>query len=236
MGFSSEAEMKGVAKRALQNGVVDEPKVLMDEFTYANGRADLVLAKASEAYLERRTENLDITSSITDDTYLKVFLHIHGRGAITKEHFFSIGALNRSAKKAALNWLIEENFVEELEDGKIRSAPNLRRHITTSYSIELKLSKWKKGLQQAIRGKSFSDYQFVAIAEDNVLRAIENIEMFEDNDIGLMEISQDGDYFIHYHPENRNGYSLTNKWRLNERTITQEQEYTANPSQHAAGD
>lgn len=222
MGFSSEEEMKKVALESLKGEFIGESGIILDEFSYANGRADIVLAKASEDYLKRRTTDLGISSAIDRDSYLQTFLQLHGRGPITKDYFYSIGALDKSTKKKALEWLQERGFVKELEHGKIRTAPNLRRHITTSYSVELKLKNWKTALEQATRGKSFSDYQFVALDEENILRAQENIEIFREKEIGLMEISSNGDYHVYYHPEKQNPYSPMNKWRLNETTIREE--------------
>ncbi len=226
MSFDSEAEMKEVALETLEDGFTDGETVILDEFSYANGRADIVLAKASEEYLKRRIDVLGISSSIEENTYLQVFLQLHGRGAVTKDHFFTIGATSENKKQEALDWLIESGFVKELDDGKIRTAPYLRRHVTTSYSIELKLGKWKQALKQAIRGKSFADYQFVALDEDNIIRAIENIDEFKKHDVGLMEINSDGEYFVHYKPEKESPYSPMNKWRLNETTIREELPYS----------
>lgn len=222
MGFNSEEEMKEVALESLDEEFVGESAVILDEFSYANGRADIVLAKASENYLERRTTDLGISSAIDRDSHLQTFLQLHGRGPVTKEHFYSIGALDERTKKKALKWLLERGFVKELKHGKIRTAPNLRRHITTSYSVELKLKNWKTALEQATRGKAFSDYQFVALPEENILRAQENIEVFREKEIGLIEISSNGDQHVHYHPEKQNPYSPMNKWRLNETTIREE--------------
>lgn len=222
MGFESEREMKKVALEALSDGFDDGPTVILDEFPYANGRADIVLAKASEEYLKQRVDILGISSSIQENTHLQVFLQLHGRGPITKEHFYTVGATERRKKEEALNWLIESGFVEELKNGKVRTAPYLRRHITTSYSIELKLGKWRQALEQAIRGKAFADYQFVALDEENILRAINNIDTFKENGVGLMEIKPDGEYFVHCEPEKESPYSPMNKWRLNETTIKEE--------------
>lgn len=212
--------MKQVALKALNSGFADGPTVVVDEFAYANGRADVVIARASEAYLDRRIEILGISSNISRDVNLQVFLQLHHKGPMSREYFHSVGALDRTTKNQAINWLIKHGFVHEVGDGKIQTAPHLRRHVTTSYSIELKLKNWKKALEQAIRGKSFADYQFVALPSENVLRAVDHIEDFEEHSVGLIEISRDGEYFVHHWPERQSPYSLMNKWRLNEETIT----------------
>lgn len=219
MGFSSEKEMKKVAIEALSSGFLEKEAYILDEFAYANGRSDLVLANTSNEYLARRMEVLGISSSISDDYHLQTFLQLHSRSKpITREHFFSLGAIEQRKKRQALKWLIDKGFVVE-EGDKLKTAPRLRRHITTSYSIELKLGKWRKALDQAIRGKSFAEYQIVAIPSENILRAINHEEEFVDNNVGLMELSRNGEYFVHIEPEKQNPYSPMNKWRLNEQSI-----------------
>jgi len=219
MGFKSESEMKQVALDVLGSDLTGGPTTVVDEFSYGAGRADLVLAKESRAYRGHRLEDLGIDSAIDNDAYLRAFLLLHSRDEISKDYFYRLGALDKSTKKDALDWLIANGFVEECSDGKIRTAPHLRRHITRSYSIELKLSKWQKALKQAFRAKSFSDYQYVALADESIIRAIDNLDAFEKYSIGLIALRDDHDYVVHHNPERDQPYSPINKWRLNERTM-----------------
>jgi hypothetical protein len=87
--------------------------------------------------------------------------------------------------------------------------------------IELKLNNWRSALEQAYRSKSYSEYQFVALPESSIIPAQENEEDFISNNIGLIEVYDDGDYYIHLHPDKEKPYSATNKWRLNERTLVE---------------
>lgn len=221
MGFDSETEMKEVALESISRDFANDDSILLEEFTYGHGRADIVLANPSTAYLNHRINDLNISSALENKTQLQVFLQLHGRGPITREHFHTIGAMDRRTKTTEVRELIDKGFIEEVSDGKIQTAHDLRRHVTTSYSIELKLSKWQKALEQAIRGKSFSQYQFVALDDENVLRAVENLEVFKEYGVGLMEISDDGEIYVHNEPDREKPYSPLNKWRLNERTITE---------------
>lgn len=222
MGFESEAAMKEVALEVPWSDLTHGPTTVVDEFSYGAGRTDIVLAKESQAYRGHRLDTLGIDAVIDDDSHLRSFLLLHNRDAVSKEYFFELGALSRSSKEESLNWLISNGFVNELSDGKIQTAPHLRRHITRSYSIELKLDKWRDALKQAFRAKSFSDYQFVALDDENIIRAIDNLEVFEEYGVGLIAIRDDCDYAIHHNPERDRPYSPINMWRLNERTIWEE--------------
>lgn len=222
MGFDSEADMKVVAKEVLDSSFTGGPTTTIEEFSYGAGRADLVLAKESDAYRQHRLNVLGINSAIDHDAYLRTFLLLHNRKEISKDYFYKVGALDKRTKTEALDWLTNSGFIEELPGNKIRTAPHLRRHITRSYSIELKLENWRKAVKQAFRGKSFSDYQFVAIDDENIIRAIDNIDIFEKYHIGLISINTDHGYFVHHAPERQTPYSPLNKWKLNETTIWEE--------------
>jgi hypothetical protein len=226
MGFESEVKMKTVAMDVLDSSFTGGPTRVIDEFAYGAGRTDLVLAKESVSYRDHRLDALGIDTAIEQDSHLRAFLLLHSREEISKDYFYRLGAMDERKKKSALKWLISNGFVEELSDGKIRTAPHLRRHITSSYSIELKLENWKKAVKQAFRSKSFSDYQYVALDDEYVIRAIDNIDVFEEYGIGLISIDQD-QYFVHYEPDRQTPYSPLNKWRLNETTIWEHSPYYA---------
>ena len=219
MTFESEERMKSTAINAFDNELLDEPFTRLDEFEYANGRCDLVYAKESEAYLERRFKELGISSHMLNDHQLMTFLHLKSRGEISKNYLMEIGALEEGKKRAALESLIEKNFIVKVQGGKLRTAHNLRRHVLESYSIELKLENWKRALEQAIRSKSYSEYQYVALPESAILPAQDHIEEFISSNVGLIEIFEDAEFYIHHEPNQEDPYSPINQWRLNEKTI-----------------
>ncbi|GAB7009509.1 hypothetical protein [Halorubrum trueperi] len=236
MGFDTESDMGDVARDTLKE-VFNEPNAKMfEEFTYGSGRADYVLARVSDTYLSRRIDELGINTAIDRDRILQAFLLLHNRETISKDYYYEMGALDRQSKTEALNWLTKHGFVNEIDESHIRTTPHLRRHVTTAYSIELKLSKWKKALRQAFRGKGFSEYQCVVMDAEYVDRALENRQRFEEHGIGLMSLTEDGEYEIHLPPERNNPYSLINRWRLNERTIMDELKLQSSTYVGAAGD
>jgi len=223
MGFDSEEKMKSVASDVLDSSLTGGPTKVIDEFSYGAGRTDIVLVRESETYRNHRLNALEIATPIERDSHLRAFLLLHSRDEVSKDYFYRLGAMSERRKKKALEWLISNGFVEEFSDEKIRTAPHLRRHITRSYSIELKLKNWKKAVKQAFRSKSFSDYQYVALDDENIIRAINNIDVFKEYEVGLVSIDQEEEqYFVHYDPDRQSPYSPLNKWRLNETTIWDE--------------
>lgn len=236
MGFDTESDMRDVAQSALRQAFNEPDAKIFEEFSYGSGRADYVLARISDTYLSRRLDALGIETAIDSDRILQAFLLLHNRETISKEYYYDMGALDQRSKTKALNWLIDHGFVKEIDGTHIRTTPHLRRHVTTAYSIELKLSKWKKALRQAFRGKGFSEYQCVVMDAQYVDRALDNRHRFEEHGIGLMSLTEDGEYEMHVPPERHNPYSLINRWRLNERTIMDEIKFQPSTYAEAAGD
>lgn len=220
MGFKSEADMKEVAKPVLKEALGERDTKVVPEFSYSAGWTDLVYTYVSDAYLKRRVEDLNIGVPIENKDHLKAFLQLHKRGPITKEYYLSLSNRKRS-KKQALEWLDSNGFVEETSDGKIRTAPYLRKHITTSFAVELKLRKWKSALEQAHRGKSFAEYQYVVLDSDHVDPALAHRSLFEKYNVGLISLSEDGSYEELIQSKKQTPFSDLNTWTLNETILGQ---------------
>jgi len=222
MGFESEKDLRKTSRPILEQEFGTDNTRVVPEFSYSAGRTDLVLTSVSDAYLHRRTRELGIEIPITNKDYLKTFLQLHNRGEITKDYFFELGAADQSYKKKALDWLIESGFV--IESGKkVKTAPYLRRHITQTFAVELKLSKWRNALKQAVRGKSFAEYRYVVLDADHVGPALDNKQMFRDRNIGLISIDTDGNYMEHIEAKKVEPFSPLHTWILNEETLVGKQ-------------
>jgi hypothetical protein len=222
MGFETEEDLRSTATPVLREELGTANTKVVPEFSYSAGRTDIVFTSVSDKYLKRRTEELGIEIPITNKSYLKTFLQLHNRGEITKEYFFKIGATDESVKRNALEWLIERNFVNETEDGKIRTAPYLRKHITQSFAVELKLTKWRQALKQAVRGRSFAEFRYVVLDADHVDAAIQNKPVFRDRGVGLASIDTSGNFVEHVSPQQERPFSSYQTWILNEKTLSKE--------------
>lgn len=219
MNFTTESEMKEVAIESLPNCFGIRESNVISEFDYGKGRTDLVLVNISDNYWSHRKDRLDLSEPIRNEQHLIAFLRLHGRGPITEEFFLEDGAQPRYKKQEALSWLREHEFLQEVDSGKIRTARNLRRHVTTTLAVELKLKKWKDALQQASMGRSFAEYQYVAIDEDHLTPAYEHIDLFKSNNVGLITINEGGETTVHWTPNRGDPYSDLYQWKVNEMTV-----------------
>ena len=217
--FGSEDQLRQTAVPVLKRDLTDNDAQIVEEFSYSGGRTDLVFSYVSDAYRSRRVEELGVGIPIEDKEKLKVFLHLHKKDKpVLKENFLRKSGWNSENVSEELDWLVNHNFVTENGD-KIRTKPYLRRHITTSIAIELKLEKWKRALQQALKSRAYSEYQYVVIDAGNIERATRELELFEKHEIGLISISSAGELEIFYDPERQTPYSELNVWKLNETTL-----------------
>ncbi|SEW10407.1 hypothetical protein [Halobacterium jilantaiense] len=225
MGFESEAKLRETAQPILKEEFGTDNTEIVPEFSYSAGRTDLVLTSVSDKYLRRRTEELGIDIPITDKNHLKTFLQLHNRGEITKDYFYELGAADRRSKRKSLNWLIGRNFVVETGDGKVKTTPYLRQHITQTFAVELKLSKWRKALKQAVGGKSFAEFRYVLLDADHIGPALNNREMFEDRNVGLLSVDKQGNYVEHVSATRVDPFSPLNTWMLNETTLLESENH-----------
>lgn len=73
-------------------------------------------------------------------------------------------------------------------------------------SIEFKLNKWKRALEQAYRYRSFSTESYVFLDIDYVDSAVKNIEKFQQYNIGLCGVSKEK-IILYYAPIYKEPYS-----------------------------
>lgn len=84
---------------------------------------------------------------------------------------------------------------------------NKYKNETSITSFELKLRDWRRAIKQAFRYRSFSNIAYVVLPESNINPALNNLEMFEQFNIGLASFDEAG-LKILYKPESKEPYSV----------------------------
>lgn len=90
-----------------------------------------------------------------------------------------------------------------------------------SCAIELKLSNWKRALEQAFRYKSFAEYSYVILDNSRTKPAIKNLPEFKKRNIGLLGMDDNGNLHKYHIPEARKPYSFRLVQVLSEMAIKQ---------------
>lgn len=85
-------------------------------------------------------------------------------------------------------------------DGKRIDIVRVRKDHSCVDSIEVKIKDWKGALRQAKLNKHLTDRSFVAICKQYSRPALVNIDMFIENNIGLMVIDEDFQLRVLYQP------------------------------------
>ncbi len=71
----------------------------------------------------------------------------------------------------------------------------------TISSIEVKISDWKTALRQANLNRLASDYSYVAMWHEDAEKAIDNIDRFIAQKVGLIVLDKDSKPFFVYSPK-----------------------------------
>lgn len=222
MRFDSEEEMKHYVVGRLFKDIkqlfdITKAKIFQ-EIPYAAGKTDLVVVNVSEKYFFRRIKQKKLTRSISNPSYLKIYLQLKEMGSIDKTSFLDRFNDSKSSVSRALNWLEKHKYLE-FDKGIIKPVERFNKHVTISCAFELKLSDWKTALLQAHRAKSFSNMQFVVLDDIYVKPALENKDLFEKHNVGLISISPNSKCKVHFYPEKKKPFSIFGTWRLNELTM-----------------
>jgi len=215
--YQTEANMADIVRKEL-NFYFGGDTEITSEFRYGSGRTDLVFSRTSEKYLAKRAKALGKLIPIEKRDYLRMFLQIRDRKRISEDKFYEVGARQPRYKKKALSWLLENNFVMN-KGNKIKTAPDLRRHITESHAVELKIKDWRTALEQAYGGRAYTNAQYVALAEENIDPVLENLDEFKRYNIGVVAVRKNVGCEVIHDPEKSSPFSPIHTWRLNERTL-----------------
>lgn len=88
----------------------------------------------------------------------------------------------------SLKKLESEQYITNCNDNIIFKN-EYRKYQKISIAVEAKLKDWKRALKQASRYRWFATESYVIMDGDFIRNAVENIQMFKDNSIGLGSIS-----------------------------------------------
>lgn len=81
-------------------------------------------------------------------------------------------------------------------------------------AIELKLSNWRRAVEQAYRYKAFSDFVFVCIDAARIQPALMNLDYFKMARIGLLSFSVGGKLELLHNPPSEPPYSSALRAKL----------------------
>ena len=141
--------------------------------------------------------NLKYMSSIEID----ILSLISTKNKMSKNMILKLTGLNVSRLDEILSKLEKKMSINKVSDNSYSINKNIRDNIPRYIiSYELKLSNWSEALEQAIYNKKFSEYSFVILDADRLLKKDSIIQKYRNFNVGLIEMSDKGDMRILYNP------------------------------------
>lgn len=194
-----------------------------DEIDGGFGVADLMFYKVKSKYLNQRKNLCPITS----EDAVKTLLFIQDKKT------FSVSFLQENLpfskeriQSILLKTLVPGGFVKRVDKEYFENIWNYRMAVEKSLAIELKLKDWKGGLYQAYRYKWFSDVSYLALYHRHSTQAKKNLHLFEQYNVGLIDVFDDNTIKVVYQPKVEEPYSLSKRAITNEYLYKKTYSYT----------
>ncbi|MBD2860681.1 ArsR family transcriptional regulator [Paenibacillus oceani] len=168
---------------------------LIRELDCWQGRADVVAAYVNEDWsLPQGAEH--IISRLGPAQLLSVMF------PKKKQKFkdiISLSGLSESTVRRHLKELLEADLIQKFEPDSYTLHPKVILPNVTFHAYEGKLHNWKRALYQAINYLGFAQYSSIVMPERYIKAALENIDHFKINGIGIISVSNQK-YKVHLKP------------------------------------
>lgn len=173
-----------------QNTVSKYP-IVMREVDCHRGRADIVCAVIRKNKIDlSKLRYLGI--SLSQPAKANILSWLSKDSASTEEYVSEVTGLRVKTVRKHLKELLELGFVKRSASNGWVLSKEYKLPSIDIWSFEIKLRNWKRAYYQASRYRGFSHYTTVVMPLENVHTAVENIDMFDKMNIGLMAIDKQG--------------------------------------------
>lgn len=194
MEFSSETNLVSSIKELhIELLDIKGNSKILEEVKLGFGIPDLVVGELSSF-------NYKETQSALSYVDICVYKLIEYNKTVTLDFILLSTKCHKRQINNSLGKLIDRNYILKNESN-YELSHRYKLSYTKSIAIEAKLKNWKRALMQAYRYKWFADYSYVILDHAHVHSAIQNIDLFEKHNIGLVSVSTEGNYYSHYVPQ-----------------------------------
>lgn len=159
--------------------------VIIREMDCWQGRADVVAAYISNGWkLPSGAEN--IISRLGPAQLLAV---LYPKRKQKYHDIVSLSGLSESTVRRVLKELLEIGLIQKYESESYTLHPSIVLPNVTFHAYEGKLHNWKRALYQAINYLGFAQYSSIVMPERYIKAALDNINHFKINGIGIISVS-----------------------------------------------
>ena len=191
MTFSCEADMTAAALRAAECvGAPPDAHVFL-EYESTNGIADVVFATFDEGAIRAR-DGGPLAAAYTDRTDVAVLLALDDTRDLSLAQIAGRAGLRPSTVASRLRVFAGQGSVERVKsDAWQRQAPFPCR-LAAVTALELKLSAWRRALDQAARYRAFAERSLAVFSDRHGQAARAQAHAFALNRVGCVLLSPRG--------------------------------------------
>ncbi|SED14659.1 hypothetical protein SAMN05443246_5899 [Paenibacillus sp. GP183] len=180
-----------------RNNFNRKSKIIMREVDCWQGRADIVEAAVENIRPCFTEHQLQLMSHYTCSYLISL---LHHNSVRTREYLHNNSGVSIKTTDKWIQELRLANIFTELSTDRFVLGTSFLLPDIYFVAYEVKLHNWKRALYQAIQYKGFSNESYVVMPQNNISPAINNIEAFKANNIGLIEVNNGGTYRVKLKP------------------------------------
>ncbi|MGD7023603.1 hypothetical protein ACQCVK_13465 [Rossellomorea vietnamensis] len=168
--------------------------LILNEVDCWQGRADVAEVISENIQLLSSEISQEQVSLLRNLTCAKIISLLHYNSNRTTRFIYNKIGIQTKTIDAWLSKLIKAEIIVNVEVGKFRIHPEFLLPNVKFIAYEVKLYNWKRALYQAIQYKGFANKSYVVMPHKNIKPAINNLQAFVANNIGLIEVYNDGSF------------------------------------------
>lgn len=197
LSFKTEVHLVETFVGRLEKTGNTKRRIILREVDCWQGRADVVEVLSNNNNYWFSEEQIRL---ITNYTCANIVSLLHYNAPRSKDYLYhSLGLIPRTIDKW-LKLLMMSKIVEETNKDRFVLHPEFSLPPMEFSAYEVKLHDWRRALYQAIQYKGFSNQSYVVMPSKNINPAIKNLDAFVANNIGLIQVNDDGSYQVSYKP------------------------------------
>lgn len=173
-----------------------EKNLILREVDCWQGRADVVEVISNNLYEQIKRFSDEQVVLLRNLTCASIISILKYKAVRSREYIYITLGLQYKTIETWLLKLQNTKIILEVTKDRFIIHPKFILPSVKFTAYEVKLYNWKRALYQAIQYKGFSNKAYVVMPKKHIAPAINNLQAFIANNIGLIEVSDDGENHV----------------------------------------
>ncbi|MCK6206332.1 hypothetical protein KZX50_12825 [Bacillus infantis] len=170
--------------------------LILKEVDCWQGRADLVEVISKDLTNNKYLYSKEQINLLRNLTCAKIISILNYKAVRSRNYIYISLGIQHKTINHWLAKLAEQRVINEIKENRYIIHPDFILPEIKFTAYEVKLHNWKRALYQAIQYKGFSNKSYVVMPKKHISPALNNLEAFIANKIGLIEVDISGEYNI----------------------------------------